>query len=768
MNVRSVILQRAARLWRSRRSRRAAAAAAGLVALGAGLWCALPFPRRELDVYPAATELLDRRGAPLRLEFGPGDLDCRPRYEADPGDWICRAIVSAEDRRFWDHAGIDVLALARAAVQNASRGRVVSGASTISTQVIRLVEPRRRTLWAKAVEAFRALQMERQLGKRAILSQYLNRAPFGGNLVGIEAASRRYFGKRPQDLSLAEAALLAGLPQSPSRLRPDRHPGAAHTRQAYVLARMEACGAIDAAQRVAAAAQPIVLRPSARPFRAPHFCEMALEDAASSAGRAVRTTLDPALQRTVEAALARGAAARAKAGIHGGAVVVLEVRTGAVRALAGSPDYADRAHAGQVNAARAPRSAGSTLKPFAFAQAMDAGRLSPLRVLADVPRSYRDYRPGNFDGDFLGLVTARDALILSLNMPALGIVQQTGAGPFHECLRRVGLDTLDRTADHYGLGLAIGNGPVRLTDLAGAYACLARGGTWIPPRLFEDAPAAAPRRVFSAEAAWLVADILSGEERSMDALGHLADARLPRLAWKTGTSAGFRDAWAMAFNPEWVIGVWIGNPDGAPAPGLIGARAAAPVVWEIFRELHPANDGPWFARPAGIERRTVCPVSGQPPGPHCPRTIEDWAIGGVTRCEPCAVHRLAVHADSGRPATADVIEVWPAEVQSFLDRQRVAGQGRGKAALAAGPRIVHPVSGTTFRRMDDVREASRTLALTAEAPAGGGPLYWFVDDRPLSVARANAPVLWPVERGRHTFVCADPSGRSDRSEVMVE
>lgn len=771
MKVLRQFLNRAVALARSRSARRRVALAAGLAALLApvGAWFAFPFPCAELAAYPAALELLDRSGAALRLELGPGDFDCRPRYEANPDDWICRAIVAAEDRRFWSHPGVDLAALVRAAGQNLTHGRIVSGASTIPTQVIRLVEPRRRTLATKVIEAFRALQLARVMDRRAILSQYLNRAPFGGNLVGIEAASRRYFGKRPQDLSLAEAALLAGLPQSPSRLRPDRHPEAARRRQSYVLERMEACGAITAAERAAAATQTIALRPMGRPFRAPHFCEWALESAPVTVpGQPLRTTLDPGLQRVVEAALRRGAPARAQAGIHGGAVVVVEVRTGAVRAMAGSPDYGDRRHAGQVNAALAPRSAGSTLKPFAFAQAMDAGRLAPLRMLADVPLTYRDYRPGNFDGDFLGLVTARDALILSLNMPAIEVVGETGVGPFHACLRRLGLDSLDRSPEHYGLGLAIGNGPVRLADLATAYACLARGGLWMPARLYEQGAAPAPRRVFSEEAAWLVADILSGEERSIAAFGHLADARLPRLAWKTGTSAGFRDAWAMAYNPEWVIGVWIGNPDGASSPGLVGARAAAPVAWEIFRELQPDNDAPWFPRPAGVASREVCPVSGQPPGPYCGRTVADWHIPGVTRCEPCAVHRLAIAGagTNGTPA-ATVVEVWPAEVQAFLDRQQAARTGR-PAVLATGPRIVNPAAGTTFRRTDEVREASRTLALIAESPGRTGPLYWFVDDRPLSASSPRAPVLWPVERGRHVFVCADASGRSDRVEVTVE
>ena len=321
-----------------------AGGALGLAVVLVLAWFLLPFPRELLTRYPAATLLLDRDGAPLRLRLGPNDTDCRLRYHPDyDRDWITKAVVAAEDQRFWNHHGVDPLALGRAVRQNLRGRRVVSGASTITTQVVRLTQPRRRTLPTKAVELFRALQLERILDKPAILEQYLNRAPFGANLVGVEAASRRYFGKAPGDLSLAEAALLAGLPQSPSRLRPDRFPARARQRQAYVLERMLACGFITAAQRAAAAAQPVVLRKDAYPFRAPHFCDLLLDELPQRQGLSrdaavVRTTLDPALQRLAEEILRRQVTGLHPENVFGGAVVIIEVKTGAVRALVGAPD----------------------------------------------------------------------------------------------------------------------------------------------------------------------------------------------------------------------------------------------------------------------------------------------------------------------------------------------------------------------------------------------------------------------------------------------
>ncbi len=816
-----------------------AAGTAGVLALlFAAAWFVFPFPRELLARYPAAMILLDRDGAPLRMRLGPNDTDCRLHYHPDPDrDWICKAVVAAEDQRFWTHHGVDPAALARASVQNAKGLRRISGASTITTQVVRLMQPKRRTLAAKVSEAFRAIQLERILGKREILEQYLNRAPFGANLVGVAAASRRYFGKEPADLSLAEAALLAGMPQSPSRLRPDRFPERAKKRQAYVLERMEALGMITDGQRTAAAAQPVVTRRDAYPFRAPHFCDLLLDEVQRFNGSAVegvsehatrntqpsteevRTSLDPALQRLAEEMLRRHAAALRGQGVYGGAVVILDVKSGEVRALAGSPDYGDAAHAGQVNGAVAARSAGSTLKPFAYALALDQGRITPATVLADVPRTFKDYVPANFDGTFNGPVPARAALVLSLNIPALELVEQEGVPEFLGLLKKLGFGTLRDSPARYGLGLALGNGSVRLLDLAGAYACLARGGVWRPYRLTsagkreerkngktekanqvemeqrngitkkpnqgemrqtsgktEERDGSAEgnackteettpeRRIFSPEAAWLAAEMLSGDERAADTTGHHADVRLPRIAWKTGTSSGFRDAWAVGLNPEYVVAVWIGNPDGRPSPALVGARAAVPVMWDIVRGLYPANDSPWFTMPPGVKKRAVCTVSGLPPGPHCPRTEEEWFIEGVSPAVPCGVHRLCRKEDGGE--VMEVREVWPAAVEAFLRQRTASGVADSATTRTDGPpRLVSPRPGTVLRLVEGVAANQR---LTLRAESGGGLLYWFVDDQLVATAKVAESASWPLVRGRHVVVCCDADGRSAKAEVEVE
>lgn len=786
-------------------------------------WVCFPFPKEELALYPSATILLDGTGNPLRMQLGPHDTDCRLRYHPNvTNDWIGKAVVAAEDQRFWSHCGVDPLALTRAIGQNIWGHRVVSGASTLSTQVIRLMHPRRRTLLAKGIEVFRALQLETVLDKRLILEQYLNRAPFGANLVGIEAASRRYLGKEPGDLSLAEAALLAGMPQSPSRLRPDRFPARARKRQQYVLDRMLALGMITAMQRTDALGQPIVLRKDAYPFRAPHFCDLLLDEWQTSTGThfrtpVVQTTLDPVLQRMAEEALRRHSELLRRENVFGGAIVILDVKTGAVRALVGSPDYRDLAHAGQVNGAASPRSAGSTLKSFAYAMALDQGRITPAAMLADVPRTFKDYTPVNFDGTFSGPVTTRTALMMSLNIPALTLVEQIGEHEFLTELRKLGFGTLGKDAAHYGLGLALGNGSVRLIDLANAYACLARGGEWLPYRLREEdrgkgalecRPGLSPRRcdapttegrptkienegvrMFSPEASWLIADMLSGDERAANTTGHRADVRLPRVAWKTGTSSGFRDAWVVGFNPDYVVAVWLGNPDGRPSPALVGARSAVPVMWDLIRQMYPANDAPWFAMPPGIKKRQVCAVSGEPVGSYCSATVDDWAIAGVSLAKPCDVHRLRQVKDAVTGEFhAQVVEEWPAEIRSFLQKRAPATVGpgsvpgvvhadrRGSAYNAQqsaaqyvnesdAVRLVSPVAGSEYRKLDGMAE--QRVPFKAEC-RGGGTLYWFVDNQFVAQGAGSDPLSWSLVRGKHTVVCCAASGRSAKAEIMVE
>ena len=549
----------------------------------AASWCAIEWSPEGSDDFPGGVVLRDAAGEILRVSLGPGDVDCRPFYAASADDWIVKALIAAEDGSFWTHPGVRPLSALRALCQNVFSRRRISGASTITMQTVRLIRPHRKGYAQKWVEAFRALKMERRRDKLWILSQYLNRAPFGSNFIGIEAAANGWFGKGAKDLGLGEAALLAGMVQAPSRFRPDRGLDAALKRRDYVLARMQALGLATAEQVEGAKGVVPALCRAPRPFRAPYYCDWYLRDvlgrdrAADRLCGAFTTPLDPDVQRLCEAAVA-GTDARGLSA----AVVVLRVATGDVVALACSGDYFGP-EGSQVNTARAPRPAGSTLKPFLAAQALALGVIGPDATLLDAPLAVKGYRPSNFDGQFRGRVSLKDALVLSLNLPFVRLLQEVGVDRFAEHLRALGFRHV-RADGVYGLGLAIGNAEVTLVELVTAYRELARrdavGGTArpIPPT-----------------AAAVLTDFLSGEERSAAALGHVAAVAAPRFAWKTGTSAAYRDAWTVMWNPEYVIGVWRGHLTGGFGDRrLVGAQAAAPLAWQVARALYPADEGPWY------------------------------------------------------------------------------------------------------------------------------------------------------------------------------
>ena len=611
-------------------------------------------------------------------------------------------MIASEDSTFFEHRGVRPLSVLRALWQNVTCRRRISGASTITMQAVRLIEPHPKNLFEKYVEAIKALKMERERDKLWILSQYLNRAPFGSNLVGIEAAAQGWFGHSAKNLGLGEAACLAGMVQAPSRFRPDRAFDLALKRREYVLGRMLELGFITADQREAASSVRPVLCRSPRPFREPYFCDFALAELGRDrSGQRrygdFRTALDADIQSTCNAVVN----AAAKENGASAAVVVLKVATGEVVALACSGNYFDPTN-GQFNTALAPRPAGSTLKPLLAALAYDRGLVTPETMLSDVPVAYKGYRPSNFDARFRGLVSVRDALILSLNLPFVRLLDEVGVREFGTCLRSLGLRHMTRPDSEYGLGMAIGNVELSLVELVRAYGVIARGGG----------------EVFTREAAYLVSEDLSGDERSFASLGHIADVEVPRFAWKTGTSAGFRDAWTVAWNPEYAVGVWCGHVRGGFGDErIVGAKAAAPAAWKIARSLYPRNDGPWFREPAGIFRRRICAVSGLPASVECRDTAEGRAIRGRSANLPCSSHRAESRLTISRPEPDAVIRIVPGLVQ-----QKITCRVIGNAADAT--------------------------------------LWWFADGVPVGESHGLDPFALDLAPGEHTLVCADESGRS--------
>jgi penicillin-binding protein 1C len=698
-------------------------------------------PLREARHLPESLILQDRTGKTMRIRLNQDGMDCRPRPNYNPQGWIAKAFIAAEDARFQSHSGIDPLAIARAIRQNISTGRRISGASTITQQTVRLIAPKPRTWHTKYAEAFQAMGLECAMSKGAILSQYLNRVPLGGNCVGVQAAAEAWFGKAPENLSLGEAALLAGMAQSPERLRPDRQLQAALRRRTYVLNRMLALGFILPVQHASAMSLKIELYPAQRPFDNPWFADWVIARTPTRTGK-LTTSLDPNLQALAKTCIDE------QARHNGGdlSAIIIDVKTSALRAMACSGDYTDP-RAGQVNTTTTPRPSGSTLKPFLLAQALDAGLASPAQVVADVPRQLGNFSPNNFDGLFRGTTRMDDALVASLNMPFIDLVQKVGLVHFASVLGNLGLQHLPNAPAQHGAGLAIGSASVRLCELANAYAALARGGEWRPLAFLDNAPPGAPRRLFSTEATWIVSHILAGQQRSKDSVGHEADTLLPRIAWKTGTSSNHRDAWAVAWTPEYVVAIWCGNKSGknlqTPWTGL---KDAAPTAWTILRSIQPTTAS--WQRPTAVVERTICAHSGLLPSCHCPETTLGFAIEGRTPQTLCPWHQSS---PDGNGSTLS----YPPDIAAFL-RQRDS-----RYTLS----ILYPANETRFTLMPGI--PTQAVSIRISGAQDGERIWWFVDGIQRHSSLFPEPFIWPLEKGRHEIATATATTQASIS-VTVE
>jgi penicillin-binding protein 1C len=591
-----------------------AAAAVAALALGAFVWLLGPAPLgKELDYSHA---VLDRNGALLRA-FATKEGRWRlPATEKDVDPWFLRLLFAYEDKRFRSHHGVDPQAIARAAFQFMSRGHIVSGGSTLTMQVTRLLEPREhRNLTAKLRQIVRALEIERALSKTQILSLYVSLAPYGGNLEGIRAASLAYFGKEPRKLTLGEAALLVALPQSPELRRPDRSPERAQVARDRVLDRAAAAGAVPRDEIVRAKAEAVPRERRPLPLLAPHSAEQVV--AAEPDARVHRLTIDASLQHSLED-LARERARTLGPQISV-AILAVDNASGEVRARVASAGYFDARRAGQVDMTQALRSPGSTLKPFIYGLGFEDGLLHPETLIDDRPVRFGEYTPENFDQTFQGTVTVRRALQLSLNVPAIAVLGKVGVNRLSARLRDAGATLVLPTGEAPGLAMGLGGVGIRLNDLVMLYTGLARGGSALPLVERAGAAAAASHRLLDAVAAWYIGNVLIGAPPP-------ENAAAGRIAFKTGTSYGYRDAWALGFDGRMTIGVWVGRPDGAPVPGLVGRACAAPILFDAFARAASAP-ALLAAGPKGV---IFAPTSRLPP--PLQRLRPDGSIG--TMSEP--------------------------------------------------------------------------------------------------------------------------------------
>ena len=700
-------------------------------------FCLIDWSEEGADEYPGGIVLRDANGEIIRVSLGPGDIDSRPFYKADKDDWIVKALVASEDGTFFEHNGVRPLSILRAAWQNLTSRRRVSGASTITMQTVRLIKPHEKTFVAKYVEAVQAVKMERRKDKLWIISQYLNRASFGSNFVGIEAAANGWFGKSAKSLTLAEAALLAGMVQAPSRFRPDKDYDRALKRRDYVLRRMVELGFASEEQADAAKSVKPELRRLPRPFEYPHYCDYYIsrfcrDESGAKISRDVTTPLNPSIQRFAQSCVSRTASDKG----CDVAAIVRRVDSGEIVAMAVSGDYF-ASEAGQVNTALSPRSAGSTLKPFLAAFAMDLGLVAPGEMLLDIPKTYKGYAPSNFDTRWRGAVSLDDSLVLSLNMPFVRLLEKIGVDRFGALLRTSGFVNIGYDDGKNGLGMAIGNVSVTLDELTFAYARLAR------------AARGSANEPFSRESAYIVSEMLSSPARSMAALGHVADVNAPRFAWKTGTSSAFCDAWTVAWNPEYVIGVWCGHISGRFGDKAItGAEIAAPLAWEIARFVEPGVNPKWFRKPDGVSVRKICSVSGLPVNANCPSSVEAIYSTRTSSARLCEVHRCGFDGK--------VIEKLDLLLEAFYSRVE-------KASKLA---ILQPVDGTKFERVEEFGQ--QKIVVKVAGNPSSSRLWWFLDGKLIGETLGSDSLVLDMDLGSHNLVCVTAEGVKAEVGYVVE
>jgi penicillin-binding protein 1C len=700
-----------------------------LLAAGLLLLPAAPLPAAGLPP-KASTRITDRYGRELRAYLnGPAASACVPVKLDEISPWLVLATVAAEDKRFFTHPGVDFRSVARAAWQNSSRGRTVSGASTITQQLARALEPRPRTLLGKLSEMFSALRLEAGHSKEEILEAYFNSVPYGALLTGAEAASRAYFGLPARDLSLAQAALLAGIPKSPVNYDPYKRPAAALERQRLVLRRLLDLGLTDEENYRLALAEKITIKEPDRAFDAPQFSDYVLK---RSAPGNVATTLDLRAQRYAADALKNHLAAlRGRNHVTNGAVLALDNATGGVIAWVGSNDFFDAANAGQVDGVTALRQPGSALKPFLYALALAKGART-----SDIIEDESLYQAGghatlNYDKTYHGKVRMREALACSYNVPAVRTAQKVGVPAFLAKLRDFGFASLDKSAEFYGEGLALGDGEVTLLELTNAYAALARGGVWLPVRFDLKTPGEPARRAIGRDEAYLVTNMLADNSARAPAFGVNSAFNLPfELAGKTGTTKDYRDNWAVGYTPEWTVGVWVGNFDGSPMRKVSGITGAAPVLKEVALKLKELYGSTSFRRPLAIKTARVCPVSGLLPSAFCPATMEE------------------VYTSRNLPAAVCREHLPPAEAAA--------------APPAGGLAVKFPGDGDIFRWDPQTPAAAQAIFLKTDAE---GEIAWRVDARELAERGPSVP--WPLEPGRHSVSFAvQRAGKTLRSRPV--
>lgn len=726
----------------------------------------------------------DRHGNILRVTLADdGQLRFAPESDRLPDKYI-KAVTMMEDRRFFYHPGIDPFSMVNSFVCNIRAGKRTRGASTITMQVVRLSNPRRRTYQNKVIECVSAIRLTIQKPKMEILKLYATHAPMGGNVAGIYSASRYYFGKPLEEITWAEAALFAVLPNNPSMINIKKQRPQLKTKRDRLLKTLQSKGIIDSITCVLSVDEPLPSVKSRLPFEAPHFAELALR---SSVKDLVQTTLDIKIQKEIENIIQRYSRNYKDYGVANMTALVIDNNTSEVVAYIGSQDYDDTINSGRVDGVMALRSSGSLLKPLLTAKALDRGPWVIESKIQDVPTYYGTFSPSNASKEFHGMVTLEQMLIQSLNVPAVRLLYEYGQTDFYQDLKQMGVSSLFRSADGYGLSIILGGAEVRLWDMCRIYSALSNEGLIRQVGILKAMKSQSDSsRLCSPGASWLILSSLSKLDRpENEKYGHLFANQIP-VAWKTGTSYGQKDAWAIGVNRQWTVGIWVGNFSGEGNPFLGGAVSAGPVMFTLFRHLTDMIKPFWFQCPEyDLKRMTVCSATGYLPGPACPQTTTVLSPSCAWKTKQCQWHRKVVvdtksnheicsRCWEGKETKDTVLLLYPAASAEIMRKRGFATDimpvhlssctavRKKKSNLT----IEYPVDGITIFIPRSMDEKYQQVVCKASSQTES-PLLWYLDDKFLGETHDFHNMAILCNPGNHVLSVFDNEGGEERVSFRI-
>ena len=734
------------------------------------------FPLPALPSY--STIITDNKGQVIHA-FLTKDEQWRMKTELDEiSPLLKKTIVEKEDKYFYYHPGINPVAMTRAFINNVFTGKRTSGASTVTMQVARMLQPKKRTVFNKFSEMFRALQLEVKYSKTEILQLYLNLVPYGGNIQGVKTASLLYFNKNPDHLSLAEITALSIIPNRPNSLVIGRNNELIVQQRNKWLQRFAKDGVFTDKEIQDALSEPLTAKKGTVPKMAPHLAYKLKQQG----GDIIKTNIDINTQLKTEKLVADYSRGLQFLNIKNAAVVIINNSDHKIISYVGSANFYDTTDGGQVNGAAAIRQPGSTLKPLLYGLCMNNGLLTPKMIISDVAVNYNGYVPENYDQRFNGNVSMEYALAHSLNIPAVKMLNQLGKEKMIQALGQCNFKQIKKDQQKLGLSMILGGCGTTLEELTGLFSVFANDGKYTRPKFLQDDSLNETSKILSPAATFITNEILSTINRPDFPINWQATEHLPKIAWKTGTSYGRRDAWSIGYNKQYTIGVWVGNFSGQGIPELSGAQVATPLLFKIFNSVNYDNSEDWFKQPRDCDIRMVCSETGMPPSEQCKDLVTDYFIPLVSPAALCNNRKeVMVSADEKMSycvycaPVSGYKKMWykniTAEIQNYFDDCNIAydkipphNPGCEKVFYEAGPVIKSPDNGANYYIS---KEKPEPLQLQCQAGADVSKVYWYINNRFYKTAQAREKIFFVPDAGINKISCTDDKGRNRDIKITV-